>query len=286
VGPVLGTVAAVAAWFGVAHSSGSGWVQALGAMLAGCIVVGLLGPALFVRRARCSVAESPADTVAGATVELTVSTSAPVVVRSVDPPGPARATGDARTCTLEVVPPHRGERRVCTLELASAAPFGLLWWTKRVTVALPRPLCVAPPLGAARAVEHDRDDDTGDDARLVHRRVGEPRGVRDYRPGDLRSWVHWRATAHAGTLMVREMEGPAARPVTVWGILPDDPDLADEEASRALGEVAAQLAAGRSVVLVTTEPEGPVQRQVCSVADAGRRLARALPQRDERVGGR
>jgi uncharacterized protein (DUF58 family) len=266
----------------VAHSSGSGWVQALGALLAGCIVVGLLGPALYLRRARCSIAENPADAVAGSAVELTVTTSNPVVVRAVDPPGPARPTGDARRCTLEVVPPHRGERTSCVVELASAAPFGLLWWTKRVTVPLPRPLCVAPVIGPADEPERNRGDDNGDDSRMVHRRVGEPRGVRDYRPGDLRSWVHWRATAHAGTLMVREMEGSAARPVTVWGVLPDDFDLADEQASRALGEVVAQLAAGSSVVLVTVEQDGTVQRQVTGVVDAGRRLARALPQRQGR----
>ena len=65
VGPVLGTLAAVAAWFGVAHSSGSGWVQALGALLAGCIVVGLIGPAFFLGRTRCWVEENPADAVAG-----------------------------------------------------------------------------------------------------------------------------------------------------------------------------------------------------------------------------
>ncbi len=285
-GPVLGTVLAVVAWFGVAHSSGSGWVQALGALLAGCIVVGLLGPAVFLRRARCSVAENPADAVAGSAMELTVVTSTPVVARAVDPPGPARGTGDAKSCTLEVVPAHRGERSTCVVELASAAPFGVLWWTKRVTVPLRRPLCVAPPVGAAVAAERDRGDDTGSDVRQVHRRVGEPRGVRDYQPGDLRSWVHWRATAHAGTLMVREMEGPAARPVTVWALLADDPDLADEQASRALAQVGAQLAAGHSVVLVTAEAHGEVHRPVSGMADAGRRLARALPQRGDRGGER
>jgi uncharacterized protein (DUF58 family) len=277
---------AVAAWFGVAHSSGSGWVQALGALLAGCIVVGLLGPAVHLRRAHCSIAESPADAVAGSTVAITVSTTTALVVRAVDPPGPARPTGDAKRCILEVVPTYRGERRTCVVELASAAPFGLLWWTKRVTVALPRPLCVAPTVGSALVTERHPGDDTEGDARLVHRRVGEPRGVREYRPGDLRSWVHWRATAHVGTLMVREMEGPAAAPVTVWGILPEDPDLADEQAGRTLGEVGARLGEGCSVVLVTAEPEGPVHRQVADVVDAGRRLARALPQREREGGSR
>jgi len=278
-GPVLGTVVAVAAWFGVAHSSGSGWVQALGALLAGCIVVGLAGPALYLRRVRAWVEANPADAVAGRTVDLEVATSAPVVVRAIDPPGPAQPTGDAKHCTLAVVPPYRAEVPTCTLELASAAPFGLLWWTTRVTVPLARPLCVAPPVGTGHRVQRDTPGDNGDDVRTVHRRVGEPRGVRDYQPGDLRSWVHWRATAHTGTLMVREMEGPATLPVTVFGILPDDPDQADQVASEVLGEVAAQLEVGRAVVLVTVDAHGEQRTAVTGVADAGRRLARALPQR-------
>ena len=31
----------------------------------------------------------------------------------------------------------------CTVEVASAAPFGLLWWSKRMTLRLPRPVLVA-----------------------------------------------------------------------------------------------------------------------------------------------
>lgn len=278
-GPVVGSALAVAAWFGVAHSSGSGWVQALGALLFGYLVVGLAGPALAVGRARCSVVDSPSDAVAGATVAVTVEVSTAMVVRPVDPSGHETATGSAPRCDLAVVVAHRGVVADCTVQLASAAPFGLLWWTRRVTLPLPRPLEVAPTVGPPRPAGWDRDDSAGDDARPVDRRVGEPRGVRDYRPGDLRSWVHWRATAHSGTLMVREMEGPAGRPVTVSALLPDDPDAADEEASRALGTVSELLAAGRTVVLVTAEPDGVVRRGVTDVADAGRRLARALPRR-------
>jgi uncharacterized protein (DUF58 family) len=276
----------MAAWFGVAHSSGSGWVQALGALLAGTVVVGMAGPALALRGARCSVTESPADTVAGTPVTVTIEVSTAVVVRPLAPPGREVGTGTARRCALELAPAHRGVVNECALELCSAAPFGILWWSKKVTVALPRPLHVAPLVGPALPSAWAHDDAAGDAARPVDRRVGEPRGVRDYRPGDLRSWVHWRATAHTGTLMVREMEGPTAAPATVTAVLPADPDAADEEASRALGAVAGLLAAGRPVVLVTVEDTGVVRRPVAGVLDAGRRLARALPHRAEGAGGR
>lgn len=185
-----------------------------------------------------------------------------------------------------LVPPHRGVVGSCVVQLASAAPFGLLWWTRRVTVPLPRPLHVAPPVGEPAPDRPSGDPDRGLGPRQVPARVGEPRGVRPYRPGDLRSWVHWPATAHAGTLMVREMEEPASPPVTVDGVLPGDPGAADEQAAEVLGTVARMLARGRPVVLVTAEPGGIVSRPVGTVTDAGRRLARALPRRPPATGSR
>jgi uncharacterized protein (DUF58 family) len=278
-GPVVGTVVAIAAWVAVAHSSGAGWVQALGALLTGFLLVGLVGPALAVRRARCSITASPADAVAGHPLEVTLAVTAPVAVRALDPPGPEVVTGRDHEHALQLLPSHRGVVAECVLLVASAAPFGLLWWTKRVTVALPRPLHVAPSVGPPDRVGLIDADTSGEGPRQVDSRVGEPRGVRVYRTGDLRSWVHWPATAHARTLMVREMEGPASEPMTVRAILPEDPDAADVVAGRALGTVAGLLAAGQQVVLVTAEPAGLVRRPVGGVLDAGRRLARALPQR-------
>jgi len=282
-GPVAGSAVSLAAWVAIAHSSGAGWVQALGGLLAGCLLVGLVAPALAIRRSRCSVIASPADAVAGLPVTVTLAVNTALVVRALDPPGPEATTGNHHQCDLQLVPVHRGVRTECLLEIASAAPFGLLWWTKRLIVPLPRPLYVAPaagPIDTFRAVDHGL---TGDGARQVDRRVGEPRGVRPYRPGDLRSWVHWPATAHTGSLMVREMEGPLSQPVTVEAILPEDAGAADEAARVALGTVAGLLAAGRSVVLVTAEPGGVIRRRVNSVPDAGRQLARALPQQLPRV---
>ncbi len=279
-GPVAGGVVAVAAWLAVAHSSGSGWVQALGAVLTGILVVGLVGPALPLRRARCRVVASPSDAVAGRPVACTVEVTSAVVVRPLHPGGAAVATGRSPQCTLTIVPRHRGVVDHCVVQLASAAPFGLLWWTKNVTLALPRPLLVAPHLAPGDAARPAGAEVRGaPGSRTVPARVGDPRGARPYRPGDLRSWVHWPATAHAGTLMVRDMEEAAEPPVTVEALLPSDPDAADVRAAAVLGLVARLLRAGRRVVLVTVEARGPVSRPVAGVGEAGRRLARALPQR-------
>ena len=105
---------------------------------------------------------------------------------------------------------------------------------------------------------------------------GLPRGARSYGPGDSWRLVHWRATAHAGTLMVKELERPSAEPVVVTVDLPEDPDEAERVAERALGTVVALLQGGSTVLLGTLEASGRVVALVADRRVAGRRLARAV----------
>lgn len=277
VGPVVASVLTIAAWTAVGHNSGSGWVQAIGALLAAFLGIGLLGPALAVARARVTVVASPGDATARDPVAIEVGVSAPLRLRPVDPPGEEVLTGGAPRAEVRVVPPRRGERTTVTVVAGSAAPFGLVWWERRMVLALARPLLVAPATGEADRALLQQDPAAGEDERRVDARVGEPRGVRPYRPGDLRHWVHWPATAHTGTLMVREMEGPAARPVVVDVVLPPDADAAERTAERAMATVGALLGRGRTVDLCTTEATGARRGLTHDTVDAGRRLARAVP---------
>jgi uncharacterized protein (DUF58 family) len=88
--------------------------------------------------------------------------------------------------------------------------------------------------------------------------------------------VHWSATAHAGKLMVRELEHPSAGPVTITVDLPGDPDEAERVAEGALGTVVHLLEGGAPVLLGTLEPSGRVLAPVADRRGAGRRLARAV----------
>ncbi len=55
IGPVAGSIITLVAWAGVAHSSGSGWVQAVGSLLGAFLLVGLIAPVWPARRARTPV---------------------------------------------------------------------------------------------------------------------------------------------------------------------------------------------------------------------------------------
>jgi uncharacterized protein (DUF58 family) len=275
-GPILATALTLGAWTAIARTSGSGWVQALGAVVAGFLVVGLVAPRRPVRRARCRVVEAPADATAGTAFAFTVAVDRPLRLRPAGPPGGPVLTGDQAEVALTATARHRGVIDALVVDVASAAPFGLLWWSKRVALPLSRPVHVAPRTGPPDWSLVVEGQGRGEDARRIEARVGESRGLREYRSGDQRRAVHWPATAHHGRLMVREMELPGDRPLTVRVALPADPEAAERVAERALGTVAALVAAGRRVLLVTDEPGGLVAAPVGDAGSAGRRLARAV----------
>ena len=278
--PIFTAVGVVVVWWLVAHNGGAGWVQFVGDLVFGTLLVGVVGPAVAVGRVRIEVRDAPADGVAGRPVELHVVCSGRARVRPVEPPGPEVFVGPAgrhgRVDTVTVVPARRGLHQTLTVDAASAAPFALQWWTKRLTLALPRELHVSPRRGRPERPRPRPHEQRG--AIVVRPRAdtGLPRGARPYRAGDARQRVHWRATAHAGAVMVKDVERPAGQPVVVVD-LPADPDEAERVAERALGTVVALLADDASVLLETQERSGPVTASVGDRRAAGRRLARAVP---------
>jgi uncharacterized protein (DUF58 family) len=201
------------------------------------------------------------------------------------PPGDETFVGpsgrDGRTDALTVRPPRRGVYTSVTLDVASGAPFALQWWHRRVTLPLPQELLVAPRRGRPDPPRRDREEQAGTVVVRPRDDAGSPRGARPYVPGDARHRVHWRATAHTGTLMVKELERPAGRPVTVVVDLPADPAEAELAAEHALGTVVALLGGGATVVLQTLESSGPVTRPVADRRQARRRLARAVSRADD-----
>jgi uncharacterized protein (DUF58 family) len=283
VAPVGSALLVVLGWGLVGHNSGAGWVQALGDLVAGMLLAGLVGPAVFLARTRLAVEDSPVDATAGLPVDLGVTASSRVRVAPVEPKGPALFVGPRRSAAgggedrlLTLVPSRRGVVSTVTVTVESAAPFGLMWWSRRIRLPLVRDLVVAPRLGEPVELPPVDDDRWGESARKSPRDIGEPRGVRPYRPGDSRRWAHWPATAHSGELMVREMEGPTAEPAQVVVTLPPDEEAAEDVAQRAFGTLVALFDRGSSALLTTTESSGGRTGEVADRLSAGRRLARAV----------
>src|SRR5690606_15602284 len=104
--------------------------------------------------------------------------------------------------------PARGRYHYGTIELVTRSPFGLL--ERRVTIESPGTLIVYPAVGTlTRRWRRVFREATETRKGRRHDRTAQQQeyhGLRDYRPGDSRRWIHWRTTARLGQPMVKEFE--------------------------------------------------------------------------------
>ncbi|HVM36738.1 MAG TPA: DUF58 domain-containing protein [Actinomycetota bacterium] len=116
-------------------------------------------------------------------------------------PGAAAALETVR------VAPRRGVFPAGEIRLVSGAPFGIL--RSRRVIDVPSPTIVVPRHVELRSFPLLEPSSFPSDVLHERARTGageEFLGVREYRPGDARKAIHWRSTARAGRLIVREYE--------------------------------------------------------------------------------
>lgn len=129
--------------------------------------------------------------------------------------------------------PQRGRYRVGPLMISTRFPFGLFRGT--VSVDQVETLTVYPKLGRLTAAwrSRHRESHEGTQRRKQgHARMsGDFYGVREWRSGDSRRWIHWRSSARHNTLVVRQFEQQRHRDVAVLLDLwePTRPTTADRE---------------------------------------------------------
>lgn len=104
--------------------------------------------------------------------------------------------------------PQRGKYRLGPIRISSRFPFGLFrHW---VVVDQWDELIVYPRLGRLSRRWHARWHESFEGAQRREQRSGRAEGdfygVRPWRPGDSRRWIHWRASARHQTVVVREFE--------------------------------------------------------------------------------
>ncbi|UGQ09031.1 DUF58 domain-containing protein [Yinghuangia sp. ASG 101] len=123
---------------------------------------------------------------------------------SVDVPAPTPGARQAVTARYVVPTPRRGRLAVGPLRLVLTDPFGFCRRTDvfgDADTLVVRPRTV--PLGAPASGRDAHLDGTTSDA--VEGAPSAFHALRPYVPGDDQRLVHWRSTARAGTLIVRQL---------------------------------------------------------------------------------
>ena len=267
-----------AAFFLIARTTGSGWVTVLLCGAAGCLLTGAAWP-FFVLRGVEVRAASPRDATVGQplAVPLAVRASSGIRLRLADPPGGWTWADGPVGGQVVVTPARRGVLTAVTVEMSSAAPFGLVWWRRWAELALDAPLEVGPRRVAVTPGDLESAGLTGSlDVAEGHGGHDSVRSVRPYAPGDAACLVHWPATARWGEVMVKELEGPERPTLAVVVDLRGGGERAEEAAARAAGLAEAALRRAIPVWLLTAEGGGPATGPVATPLAVGRRLARAV----------
>ena len=231
----------------------------LGLAVLGAVVLDAAFARSALGRLDLSVA-NPMDAIAGQRVVYVVRAAGltrPVqlVIPDAGPFVPRRAIGlDAPEAgAVELGAPGRGLLTHLVFDLVATGPLGLWDATCRVRVWFPIAMAVGPaplphdpdwpalrtlPLGETESVTRGED--------LF-------RGVRPYVRGDARRSVHWPATAHHGTLMVRERDGLEQVAIRIVLHLPMPGVASEYAAARAAWMIEQSLMRGWLVDLVTVE---------------------------------
>lgn len=124
--------------------------------------------------------------------------------------------GQSRKAAYRGRLPRRGRYRLGPLRLSTRFPFGLL--RRTITVGQTDTLTVFPHLGrlTRRWATRHHESFAGTHRReRRHGFEGDFYGVREWRPGDSRRWIHGRSSARAGKPVVRQFEQPRNRDVAV-----------------------------------------------------------------------
>ena len=265
--------------------------------LFGALVLGIVWPLVTVRIIGVRVTAASTDLVVGrlGTLELELTGRASGLAIS--------ATGSG-TSVVDVVSPgpisipfsvgRRGAYSQVRIDIASDAPFGVLQARRTRTVEVPHLLLVGPVEQPCDVHPAELPAELMEPVPTGAGAAGDVvRSVRPYVVGDPAHLVHWPTTARTGTLVVRELEPPAARGIAIVvelgaaGAVEDsavqhsavDDAAVERCAAQAAGAARAARERGARVVLCTAEATGPVVADAPDELSAQRRLALAGPGR-------
>lgn len=281
--PALSLAAVAFALFGIARTTGSGWLIVILTGVASLVALAAVLPWFGLRQVRV-VVEAPREGTVGRTSELTIDVTAgnasrPLKLLPLGFDGPWTGVITPARGQLPLIPMQRGVFTSVLLDVRSAAPLGLVWWRRRILVELPRPFEVGPmPAAVTFEAPQGADDSGTDEGRISSTTADAVKTIREYVAGDPIKLVHWAATARAGELMVKELESPVAPILCIAvDLRGPDPQAVEAAASRAAGLALAGLSAGVPVALLTHEPvTGPRSGPVSAPSEVNRRLARAV----------
>ena len=264
--------------FGAAQTTGAGWLTVLASLIVGTLMVGIIWPIILIRSISVELS-GPDDVVVDRPFPLSVRLDRPEVGLRLEIAELTAASvwvQPPSAGTINVTSTKRGVLEYLTVNISCTAPFDIFSARRRIRVALPDSIFVAPQPIPMQLPDRLLGGSGGDGVGAGGVGPGEMvRSLREYVPGDAMRMVHWRASARRDHLLVKELEPPERPHLAV--IVDVSGADGDHAAGEAAGLIQAARHRGHPVTLLTVERAGRVVGDVGSVREAGRRLAGAMP---------
>jgi uncharacterized protein (DUF58 family) len=194
---------------------------------------------------------------------------------SVDVMFPHLAAGESDRVSYRSILSRRGRYRFGPLKVSTRFPLGLVQGSLRIDCR--DSLIVCPRLGHltrqwAQVVEADRAG-----AQRSYRRQGLVEGdffgLRDWRTGDSRRWIHWRTSAKLSGLAVKQFEQQRSRDLALvldlWhGSQPTDEELENVELAVSFAATAVADLCRRAGSHLMLAVAGQAQLHIAATASA------------------
>ncbi len=113
----------------------------------------------------------------------------------------------SRDIILRIDSPSRGRYDIAQVRLRSSFPFGLL--EARRTISMDIELYIYPRLievARHQLMPASAKNEVSKPTRRRSNMGSVPLSIREHRPGDPLRHIHWKASAHKGSIMVKELE--------------------------------------------------------------------------------
>jgi len=205
-------------------------------------------------------------------------------------------SGETRQRTYRGRMTQRGRYRLGPLEVQTRFPFG--FFSRTVVAGGTETVTILPRLGRLRPGWTARRSEAFEGSHRPQLRqtrgLGDFYGVREWRPGESRRWIHWRSSARHDTLVVCQLEQHREFDVAVLLDLwqPRRPGVADREnvelavsfTATVVAEVCRQGGSSLSLGIAGAEPyclSGPVSTPL--LQEAMERLAVAQPSWEDHL---
>ncbi len=271
-GPIFGTVPLMFALIGVARASGSGWVQVVGAIVSSLIFLGIVAPMIISLTNKLYIIGVPHFLIANSLNAITIKSQK--TCRITTDHGNVEFLSPKTPSPIQFTPHYMGRLSELSVIVSTAAPFGIVWWYRKIVFKFDHEILVLPPASKPDYVFSLMKNDSENQWRLNTR--GEIRGSRDYVSGDSLRSANWKTTAHVGKLQIKEFEVTSSQIYSVYANFYGTLDEIESRAEQIMGTVEYLLKIHPfGIILITLVNLKPFSQEILTSMQAQIQLAQA-----------